>query len=431
MHLPSPSARGLLVRWRVVPGSATADAGRLLAARALRGFADGFVSVLLAGYLTDLGFTPFQVGAIVTGTLLGSAVLTLALGLYGHGLRRRSVLTGACVLMAATGLGFATVTAFWPLLLIAVAGTLNPSSGDVSVFLPTEQPLLSDAGAPHDRTALFARYNLAGTFAGALGALASGVPVLLARRQGWDIVVAQRSGFLLYAAVAVVVAVLYSGLSPAVEGEPATQKRPALASSRPIVLRLAALFSLDSFASGFAVQSLLALWLFRRFDMSVQSAGTIFFVAGLLSAGSQLAASRLAARVGLINTMVFTHLPANVFLILAAVMPSAPFAVGCLLVRMALSQMDQPARQSYVMAVVPPAERAAAASVTNVPRSLASALAPLLAGLLLERTTFGWPLIVAGLIKIGYDLLLLWQFRSVTPPEEPLHSTHVQQGGRR
>jgi MFS family permease len=413
-----PVPTGTLYRLRILPPTATADAPRLLAARALRGFADGFVSVLLADYLTELGFSPVQVAAIVTGTLLGSAALTLALGLLGHRLDRRRVLLGACVLMAATGLGFAGVTSFWPLLLIAVVGTLNPSSGDVSVFLPTEQPLVSDTVGARDRTALFARYNLAGSFAGAFGALASGIPVVLARRQGWDLADAERAGFLLYALVAVIVAVLYTSLSPAVEGERPAGKTPPLASSRSIVLRLAALFSLDSFGGGFVVQAMLALWLFRRFDLSVETAGTIFFVAGLLSAGSQLVASQLASRIGLINTMVYTHLPSSVFLILAALMPTAPLAVAFLLLRMAISQMDVPARQSYVMAVVPPAERTAAASVTNVPRSLAAAVAPLLAGVLLSHTSFGWPLILGGVAKIVYDLLLLWQFRSVTPPEE-------------
>lgn len=404
-----------------MPASATADAGRLLAARALRGFADGVVSVLLASYLTRIGFSPVQIGTIITGTLLGSAALTLAAGLAGYRLRRRVVLLGACGLMAVTGLGFAGVTAFWPLLLVAVAGTLNPSTGDVSVFLPTEQALLPDTVAARDRTGLFARYNLAGTYAGAVGALASGLPVWLAHRQGWDLAAAERSGFILYAGIALLMALLYRSLSPAVEGahRPAgvSPARP-LARSRGIVLRLAAVFSLDAFGGGFVVQSLVALWLFQRFQMSVTTAGTFFFVAGLLAGFSQLVAARLAARIGLINTMVYTHLPSNGLLILAALMPTAPLAVAFLLMRMSLSQMDVPARQSYVMSVVSPEERAAAASVTNVPRSLAAASAPLLAGILLEHSSFGWPLIAGGVLKALYDVLLLFQFRAVKPPEE-------------
>ncbi|GAC1347793.1 MAG: MFS transporter [Myxococcales bacterium] len=405
----------------MLPASATRDARILIATRALRGFADGAVSVLLAGYLSALGFSPVQVGAIVTGTLLGSAALTLLVGLWGQGIGRRSVLFFACALMVATGLGFAHVTAFWPLLAVAVAGTLNPSAGDVSVFLPTEQAVLAGASDGRDRTALFAWYNVAGTLAGAVGALASGLPSVLERR-GWSAVGAQRTGFFAYAAIAILVALLYRGLSPAIEVSPAPAglpRAPALLQSRRIVLKLSALFSLDSMGGGFVVQSLLVLWLYRRFALSVATAGTIFFVAGLLAAFSQLAAGRLAARIGLVETMVYTHLPANLLLILAGLMPTAPLAVGLLLARMAISSMDVPARQSYVMAVVPPEERAAASSVTNVPRSLASALTPLLAGALLSRSSFGWPLICGGLIKSAYDVILYVQFKAIRPRAEP------------
>jgi len=402
----------------MLPASATPDAARLVAARALRGFADGFVSVYLAAYLKLLGLSTFQVGAVVTSTLVGSAALTLAVGLVAHRLDARRVLLGATLLMLATGAGFALVSDFWPLLVIAFAGTLNPSSGDVSVFLPTEQSLLSSEVAAADRTALFARYSLGGTLLGAFGALASGLPEVAAHYLGCHLIDAFRAGFALYGAIAIGIAVLYTGMrhGGSLTGE-ATASAP-LARSRAIVLRLTVLFSLDSFGGGFAVDSLLALWLFLRFSLSLQAAGSVFFGARLLSAFSQLASPRLAARFGLIETMVFTHLPANLFLVLAAFMPNAPLAVTFLLLRMALSQMDVPARQSYVMAVVPPEERAAAASVTNVPRSLATALSPLLAGALLQLSTFGWPLVAGGLFKITYDLLLLAQFRHVRPPDE-------------
>jgi MFS family permease len=401
-----------------MPAAATADARLLLFARSLRGFADGAVSVILASYLSTIGFSPFEIGAVVTGTLLGSAALTLFAGLWGHRLSRRRVLLGASLLMFATGLGFLGVTAFWPLLLIAVAGTLNPSAGDVSVFLPTEQAVLTDTVAASGRTAMFALYNLSGNFAGALGALVSGAPVVLAHRNGWDLASAQRSGFVLYALVALVVGLLYRRLSPAVDERVGQIASAPLVKSRRIVLHLAALFSLDSLAGGFAVQSLLALWLFQRFNLAVETAGVVFFVAGLLAGVSQLLSAKLAAKIGLINTMVFTHIPANALLIAAAFMPSAPLAITFLLMRMALSQMDVPARQSYVMAVVPPEERAAAASVTNVPRSLAAATTPLIAGAMLSHSSFGWPLICGGVGKIVYDLLLLVQFRAVKPPEE-------------
>jgi predicted MFS family arabinose efflux permease len=401
---------------RLLPRETGPEAPRLIAARGLRGFADGMVSVLLAAYLTDLGFSAIQVGVLVTGTLLGSAALTLAVGLLGGGRSPRLILLCASGLMLATGLGFYGLTDFWPLLVVAIAGTLNPSGGDVSVFLPTEQAVLSGAARGTARTALFARYNLAGIFCAALGALCAGVPVALARSQGWDLLEAQRSGFLLYAAVALAVGLIFRSL-PRPAPAPRMKTAP-LQKSRDVVLRLTALFSLDSFGGGFVVQSLLVLWLFKRFELSVETAGAIFFAAGLLSAFSQLASAWLAERIGLIRTMVYTHLPSNAFLILAAFMPSAPLAVACLLARTSMSQMDVPARQSYVMAIVPPEERPAAASVTNVPRALAAALSPALAGWLLAQTTFGWPLVLGGISKIVYDLLLLAQFKSRPPREE-------------
>jgi predicted MFS family arabinose efflux permease len=376
------------------------------------------VSVLLADYLTAIRFPPFQVGAIVTGTLLGSAALTLLVGLRGDRIPRRLLLLGASALMLGTGVGFSVVTAFWPLLVIAFIGTLNPSSGDVSVFLPAEQGVLPGTVSGTERTALFAWYNVGGAFLGALGALCAGIPVVIARRLGWDLVGAERSGFVLYAAVALVTAILYRFLSPAIEEHHGGGTAVPLARSRKTVLRLSALFCIDSFGGGFIVQSLLALWLAKRFGLPVTTAGAVFFATGVLSALSQFVSPWLARRIGLIRTMVFTHLPSNVFLILAALMPTAPLAILFLCLRSLLSQMDVPARQSYVMAVVPPEERSAAASVTNVPRSLAAGLSPFLAGMLLEWSSFGWPLILAGSLKAVYDLLLLVQFQATKPPEE-------------
>jgi MFS family permease len=387
------------------------DTARLISARALRGFADGFVSVYLAAYLRLLGFSAVEIGAIVTGTLIGSAVLTLIVGLLAHRVTARTVLFGATALMAATGAGFALVQDFWPLLVVAFIGTLNPSAGDVSVFLPTEQAVLATEVSAAQRTAVFARYNLAGTLLGAFGALLSGAPEALSRRLGWSLINAFRAGFLLYGIFAIAIFVLYRGMQHGrVSAAPIASNAP-LRRSRSIVLRLTALFALDSFGGGFAIDSLLVLWLFLRFDMSLQAAGTVFFGTRTLAALSQLVSPKLAARFGLIETMVFTHIPANIFLILAAFMPNASLAVTFLLLRMSLSSMDIPARQSYVMAVVPPEERAAAASVTNVPRSLTAAISPLIAGSLLQVSTFGWPLVIGGFLKIAYDLMLLAGFR--------------------
>jgi len=327
------------------------------------------------------------------------------------------LLLRASVLMVATGLGFAFVHDFWPLLLVAFVGTLNPSSGDVSVFLPTEQALLTRTVSDRQRTALFARYSLVGSLVAAFGALAAGLPELVANQTGLRLAQALDGMFLLYAGLGVVALLLYRGLSPAIEPSEAAAAAP-LTTSRGIVAKLAALFSLDSFGSGFVVQSLLALWLFARFDLSVATAGVIFFWTGVLAAFSALAAARIARRIGLLNTAVFTHLPANLFLVLTPFMPTVELAVALLLLRSALSQMDVPTRNSYVMAVVSPAERPAAASVTAVPKSLAAALSPLLSGWLLGLSSFGWPLVIAGVLKGAYDIGLWVMFRGVRPPEE-------------
>jgi MFS family permease len=328
----------------------------------------------------------------------------------------RPLLLSASVLMAATGAAFVLVHDFWPLLVVAFIGTLNPSSGDVSVFLPLEQSVLPRTTGAEQRTNMFARYSLIGSLVGAAGALFAAAPQILATRTGFSAAQALQAMFVVYGFLGLVSLLVYRRLSPSLELP--HEARAPLRESRRIVYTLSTLFSLDAFGSGFVVQSLLALWLFQRFDLSVAAAGTIFFWTGVLSAGSYLVAARLAQRLGLINTMVFTHLPSNVLLLLVPFMPTLPLALAMLFARSALSQMDVPTRNSYVMAVVPPAERPAAASVTAVPRSLASAASPLLSGYLLGISSFGWPLVLAGVLKGTYDLLLLRMFARVKPPEE-------------
>src|SRR5256885_760737 len=366
-----------MARWLLPPG---VDPGALplLLARSLRALGDGYMAVLMPAYLLALGLGTFEVGLISTATLLGSALATIAVGAWSHRVRTRRLLQGAAMLMAATGLGFAGFASFWPLLVVAFVGTLNPSAGDVSVFLPLEHARLADAARGDARTALFARYSVLGALAAALGALASAVPPWLERHAGVATLDALRAMFVLYALLGVGVGWLYRAL-PATRTDGTPAPPSALGPSRPIVLRLAALFSVDAFAGGLVVNALLALWLFERFGLSLAQAGVFFFWAGVLSAASQLAAPWVARRIGLPNTMGFTPLPANVCLVLAALAPSLPVALGLLFVRSALSQMDVPTRTAYVMAGGTPAERAAAAGFTAVPRSLAAALSPSLA----------------------------------------------------
>lgn len=388
----------------------------LFAARALRDFGDGFVAVLLPVYLLALGFNALQVGFIATASLLGSALLTIGVGFLGPRFDHRRLLVAAASLMIATGVAFAAVHDYALLLVVAFAGTINPSAGSVSVFVPLEHAALTREVSDATRTKMFARYSLVGALAGATGALAAAVPDLLAPL-GITQVGAIKMMFILYALLGLVGGLLYAQIprhTIAADGSSAS----ALGPSRGIVFRLAALFSLDAFAGGFVVQSLLALWLFERFDLSLSSAGVFFFWTGVLSAFSFPVAAWLSRHIGLINTMVFTHIPSSIALILAAFAPTLPVALGLLLVRAALSQMDVPTRSSYVMAVVTEAERAAAASFTSVPRSLAAAASPALAGALFAASFRVWPLVICGVLKIVYDVLLLLQFRHVKPPEE-------------
>jgi len=377
----------------------------ILVARGLRAIGDGYISLLLPVYLLSLGYTAFDVGVIATATLLGSGALTLALGLTAHRFRTRTLLFAAAALMAATGVSFATVSGFWPIIVVAIVGTLNPSSGDVSVFLPLEHTMLARLAPERRRTAWFARYSLVGALLGAGGAVCAGLPQWLASA-GVPSKTALQAMFVLYAVIGVACATVYRRLPPS-PPDPTDAGSGPLRHGRRIVFTLAALFSLDAFAGGLIVQSLLALWLLERFALSIAAAGVIFFWTGVLSALSYVVAVRIANRIGLVYTMVFTHLPSSVLLMLVPFAPNLATCIGLLLVRSALSQMDVPTRSAFVMSVVPPGERAAAASVTSVPRSLASATGPLLAGYLLTVSGFGWPLVVAGALKIAYDLLLL------------------------
>jgi MFS family permease len=391
-------------------------ASAVYSARAIRDFGDGFVAILLPVYLTALGLSAFDVGVVATLALLGSALLTLAIGFLGARHDHRRLLLAASALMAGTGFAYAASNDYWVLLLVAFVGTINPSGGSTSIFVPLEHAVLTGAVAPQQRTAAFARYSLLGALAGALGSLLAAAPEWLGAL-GVATLDALKVMFLFYAALGILGGLVYRRI--AVPARPAAARpRTVLGPSRSIVFRLAALFSIDAFAGGFVVQSLLALWLFERFELSLAAASQFFFFSGLLAAFSFPVAAWIGARIGLVNTMVFTHIPSSLCLIGAAFAPSLEAVLALLLVRAALSQMDVPTRSSYVMAVVTEAERAAAASVTAVPRSLASAASPAIAGALFAAGYQAWPLLLCGGLKILYDLMLLAAFRHIRPPEE-------------
>src|SRR5215469_11195439 len=392
----------------------------LLTARGVRAFGDGFVSILVPAYLTGIGFSAFKVGALTTAMLLGPAMMTFVIGLIAHRLQTVKLLTTATMLIVLSGAGYAFETEFWPLLVIALVGTLSPTASDVTVFAPLEQTLLSSAVVPGRRTSIFATYSLIGSVLSAVGCLFASAPEIIARTSLIPPNRALQGMFLVYAFLGAIAFMIYRQLkSPAevIVSEPATGP---LGPSRRIVFTLAALCSLDSFGGGFFVQSLLALWLFDHFGLSLTAAGSLFFWSGLLSAFSYPVAVRLARRIGLVNTMVFTHLPSNACLMLVPFAPTLGIAIALLLIRSSLSQMDVPARTSYVMAIVTPPERPAAASITAAPRSLAGAASPVLAGYLLGLSSFGWPLVIGGSLNSLYDLLLLFMFRKLRPPEEQL-----------
>jgi MFS family permease len=391
------------------------DVALLYAARSVRGFGDGFAIIILPAYLTAIGYDPAQIGIVATASLLGTALLTLAVGAIAARYDLRTLLLIGALLMACTGLAFPNVERFAFVALVAFIGTVNPSTGDLGVLVPLEHSMLAHGVTDQERTRTFARYSLIGALSMAAGALAAAAPDFLVLA-GLDTVSAFKLMFYAYAALGIASALLYRRLPHAHVDQP--RASAPLGPSRGVVYKLSALFSLDSFAGGFVVQSLLALWLFERFDLSLSAASLFFFWSSVASAFSYPVAARLATRVGLINTMVFTHIPSSILLILAAFSPNLYVTLGLLLVRSALSQMDVPTRTSYVMAVVTPAERAAAASFTAVPRSLASAISPAFAGVLLTTAFSGLPLVVCGVLKIVYDVALLVSFRDVKPPEE-------------
>ncbi len=389
----------------------------LYAARGVRGLGDGFAVIILPAYLSAIGYNPAQIGIVATAALLGTALLTLLTGAIAVRFDMRTLLLTGAGLMVCTGLAFPNVEHFAFVALVAFVGTVNPSTGDIGVLVPLEHTLLAHGVSDQKRTRTFARYSLIGALSMAAGSLAAATPDFLVLAGIGDMT-AFKLMFYVYAGLGVVSAALYRRLPDTQLHE--TRTSVPLGPSRVVVYKLAALFSLDAFAGGFVVQSLLALWLFERFDLSLSAASLFFFWSSTASAFSYPVAAWLARRLGLIHTMVFTHIPSSILLILAAFSSNLYVTLGLLLVRSALSQMDVPTRTSYVMAVVTPRERAAAASFTAVPRSLASGISPALAGMLLTMPFTGLPLVICGVLKIVYDVGLLFSFRHIKPPEEQI-----------
>jgi MFS family permease len=405
--------------------SARRDVPLLFATRAVRLFGYGLTSVVLALHLAAAGLTEVQIGLLLSLTLWGDTAISLALTLRADRAGRRATLVAGAGLMLVAAAAFATSTSFWLLLLAATVGVLSPSGNEVGPFLAVEQAALAQALPAARRTDAFALYQLTGSLATAAGALGGGALVQLFQRRGLPPLQGYRAVALGYGLCGLALAALFLLLSSAVE-VPARERSPAgrapwlgLHRSRRVVLELSALFSLDAFAGGFVVQSLVAWWFHARFGASPATLGAIFFGANVLAGISALSAAAIARRIGLVATMVATHLPSNVLLLLVPLMPTLPWAVGVLLLRFSISQMDVPTRQSYTMAVVAPDERSAAAGVTGIARTVGAALSPLVAAPLYASAALAAvPFFVAGGLKIVYDLVLCRRFRAVRPPEE-------------
>lgn len=405
--------------------------GRILfSTRILRLFAYGFLSVILALYLSQLGFSEVTIGLLISLTLLGDTAISLWITTNADRIgRQRMLVIGAALMILAAAI-FAGTKNFYLLLVAATIGVISPSGKEVGPFLSIEQASLTQLVSNRRRTHIFAWYNLAGSFATALGALAGGGISQLLQQLGYAPLLSYRVVVLGYGVFGLLMIGLFLRLSPAIEVSPTTTPgvsvdNPAprrflgMYRSQKVIMRLAALFSLDAFAGGFVIQSLIVLWFNQKFGVAPAALGAIFFAANVLAGISALSAAWVASKIGLINTMVFTHLPSNILLILVPFMPSLGLAVALLLMRFSISQMDVPTRQSYTMAVVDPEERSAASGVTGVARTIGASLSPVFTGVFLSNPTLlGLPFIISGGLKIVYDLAVYSNFRAVKPPEE-------------
>jgi len=391
-------------------------------------FGYGFLSVVLVLYLEQVGLTKVQIGLLLTLTLIGDTIISLWITTNADRIGRRRMLMAGAILMIFAGVLFAITRNFVFLLIAATIGVISPSGYEVGPFLSIEQAALSQIVSNQRRTQIFAWYNLVGSFATALGALAGGALVQTLQDSGVTPLGSYRTIVMGYAIIGVILGGLFTRLSPAVEvktsSDPsdstsAFKTRFGLHRSRRVVLKLSALFSIDAFAGGFVLQSILAYWFHVRFNVQPAILGSIFFGANILAGLSALSAAWVASKIGLIRTMVFTHIPSNILLMLVPLMPNLPLAIAVLLLRFSISQMDVPTRQSYTMAVVAPDERSAAAGITGIARTTGASLAPVFTGpLLANAALMNLPFFLAGGFKIVYDLMLYRNFRSIKPPEE-------------
>ena len=412
---------------RLIPDSLrglSPDAFLLFLSRFTRLFAYGSLSVILVFYLVTLGLSEGQVGILLTLTLAGDLVISLMLTTRADSFGRKRMLIIGAALMAAAGVAFASTKNPFFLLVAGTIGVISPSGNEVGPFLSIEQAALSHVVSQGSRTEVFAWHTLTGSLATALGALCGGTAVQLLQKVSVSKMESYRAVVFLYAVLGLVLASLFMRLSSAAEVAVPDSQYPlssfmGVGQSRGVVLKLSTLFALDSFAGGFVIQSFAAYWFYLRFGVAPAKLGLIFFWANVFAGVSALLASRLAARFGLVRTMVFTHLPSNILLILVPLMPNLSLAVLLLLTRFSISQMDVPTRQSYLMAVVQPAERSSAGGIAGAARTAGAAISPLFAGFLFSRPSLiDIPFFVAGALKILYDIELYRQFVALRPPEE-------------
>jgi MFS family permease len=408
----------------------TKDGKLLLAARTLRTFAYGFLSVILAIYLKLIGFNDLYIGFILTATLLNSVIFTLIASFYADRIGRRKVLIAYSALMSISGLVFFLTNNYIALIISAFIGTINVTGTEIGAFLTIEQAMLPQTiNDPKKRNTVYALYNMTGTFAMSAGILVTGLPQIFAQQYGLNQIESIKPLFLLYSIIGLGVLEIYFVISNRIEvnrnmntsttNTPRLFKQTLSPKSKEIVTKLSGLFAIDSFAGGFVIQSIVSFWFFTKFEVELTTLSHIFAIAGVLTAFSFLVAAKLADKIGLINTMVFTHIPSNILIILVAFAPTLPLAIALYLARMALSQMDVPTRQSYIVAVVKEDERTAAAGITNISRNIAQSVSPSLAGYILQSLSIlSAPFVLGGVLKIVYDIALYFSFKHVKPSDE-------------